>query len=312
MKQLFMAVSVFLVFLISISANGTAAGLDYYGIESEISDDMIISSKVTLTFDEPVAHLDYSFDFEIFDLQATSDFNWVNCDLSASDTKSDISCDFMGMNSQKKTLTLEFKTREGIKVIGDRYQYTSLYEISIPVERAFVSVKLPKNGILTEEVANESYFPSDGDIFTDGRHIIVYWERSNLNVRDVIDLSVLYNIPMIGGAFYNIIITVLTIVVIVVMIGIAYYIRKTPKAADAVKAVLNQDEKIIIDILNDYKGKIGQKVLVRESDFSKAKVSRLIKNLYNRGVVEIEPVSGRENRILLKLGLMREPTAPME
>ena len=40
---------------------------------------------------------------------------------------------------------------------------------------------------------------------------------------------------------------------------------------------------------------------MRETDFSKAKVSRLVKNLKERGVVDIEPVSGRENRIILKI-----------
>ena len=58
---------------------------------------------------------------------------------------------------------------------------------------------------------------------------------------------------------------------------------------------------MIIDILNKYSGKIGQKVIVRESDFSKAKVSRLVKSLKGRGVLDTEAISGRENRIMLKM-----------
>ena len=43
-----------------------------------------------------------------------------------------------------------------------------------------------------------------------------------------------------------------------------------------------------------------QKVLVRETDFSKAKVSRLVKSLSERGVLEVEPM-GRTNKIKLKI-----------
>lgn len=301
-KQLILTVSVFLVFLTFISGNGLAVGLEYYGIDSEINDDMMVSSKVTLKFDSAISHLDYKFDFEIYDLEAEADFNWVNCELDVREGMSDVSCDFMGMSSAKKTLILEFKSKTGIKMVNDRYQYSFEYDISLPVERLFVSIKLPRNGILAEEVANESYFPPDGEIFTDGRHIIVYWERQNLDEGDSAQFSILYTIPMVGGMFYNIIITVMTLVVIVVMVGLAFYIRRAPKTIDAIKAVLNRDEKIIVDILNNYKGKMGQKVIVRESDFSKAKVSRLIKSMKERGIIDIEPVSGRENRIMLKLG----------
>jgi len=302
MKQLFLTVSVLLAFLICISGNGLAIGLDYYGIDTEINNDMTVSNKVVLKFEEPVAHLDYGFDFEIYDLEASVDFNWVSCDIDTQEGRSDVSCDFMGMTSEKNTLTLEFKSKTGIKIVDDRYQYSSEYDVSLPVKRIFISVKLPRNGILAEEVANESYFPSDGDIYTDGRNIIVYWERYDLNPGDSIQFSVLYTITLVGGVFYNMIITVMTLIVIVVMIGLAFYIRRSPKTVEAVKAVLSRDEKMMVDILNKYKGKIGQKVIVRESDFSKAKVSRLVKNLQERGVIDIEPISGRENRIMLKLG----------
>jgi DNA-binding Lrp family transcriptional regulator len=77
-------------------------------------------------------------------------------------------------------------------------------------------------------------------------------------------------------------------------------------------SVLNKDEKRIVDILSRHGGKSGQKVLVRESDFSKAKVSRLVKNLKERGVVDIEPISGRENRIILKFDKKPDAEKPQE
>ena len=95
----------------------------------------------------------------------------------------------------------------------------------------------------------------------------------------------------------------LTAVVIVVMVGIAVYMRrpKDAKPADVIESVLNKDENAIVSILKRHDGKAGQKVIVRESDFSKAKVSRLVSNLKERGVVDTEPISGRENKVILKI-----------
>jgi uncharacterized membrane protein len=47
------------------------------------------------------------------------------------------------------------------------------------------------------------------------------------------------------------------------------------------------------------KGTVDQRQIVRETDFSKAKVSRIISNLVERGVLEKE-VKGRKNLIRLK------------
>jgi uncharacterized membrane protein len=89
------------------------------------------------------------------------------------------------------------------------------------------------------------------------------------------------------------------------MVGIAFYMkrgRKVAKREEVIESVLNKNERVVISVLNSHGGNAVQKALVKETDFSKAKVSRLVKNLKDRGIVEIEPVSGRENRVLLKTG----------
>ncbi len=65
--------------------------------------------------------------------------------------------------------------------------------------------------------------------------------------------------------------------------------------------LLNKDEKRVVDIIARNDGQVRQSVIVKESDYSKAKVSRLIKNLKERGVVDTDPISGRENKVILKI-----------
>lgn len=302
MKQSALTVSLVVFFLTLVSMHAQALEIGYYGIESQINDEGTVENTVTFQFSEPVANFDYAFSQDVYDLSAEADFNWVNCELYPLEGKNMVSCEFMGMTETKKTLTLHFKSRRMVKPIDDKYRYSSDYEIPVDLERFFVSVKLPQNGILSEEIPSESFFPSGGDIYTDGRNIIIYWEKYDLNRGDNIEFSILYTVPLAVGMFYNIVIAAMVVVVAAVIISIIFYTRKGSGAVDAVKAVLSRDEKVVVDILNRYKGRIGQKVIVRESDFSKAKVSRLVKSLAERGILETEPISGRENRVMLKLG----------
>ncbi|MFH1294583.1 MAG: hypothetical protein ABIH90_01410, partial [Candidatus Aenigmatarchaeota archaeon] len=160
-------------------------------------------------------------------------------------------------------------------------------------------IRLPEKNFLPGEVANMSFLPEDGKTITDGKHIMVYWETTNLTSGSNLQFSVLYSKPselsetlLLGiGMFF---IIILAIVVL--------YMKKPSGGSEMTAAsVLNKDENAIVGILNKNEGKALQKVLVRDTNFSKAKVSRLVKNLRERGVVDIEPVSGRENRVILKL-----------
>jgi hypothetical protein len=298
-------VSVVLMLSIMVmSSQASALGLKYYGIEDTINEDLTVSNMITLKFDSPITHLDYNLDFRIEDFEHEADFELADCVVIESASQSTISCDFIGMTEQRNTLVLKFNTRNVIRKIGDNLRFTVNYGISLPIERSFTIIKLPQNSILAGTVANESYSPSTGGILTDGKRIMVYWEEEGLTSGDSLQFSVLYSIPTLG-TLNNFVIAAVTFVVIIVMVGIAVYIRRGSESEeavqDAVKSVLNRDEKRLVDILQKHEGKAGQKVIVRESDFSKAKVSRVVKGLKSRGIVGTEPISGRENRVILRI-----------
>jgi uncharacterized membrane protein len=124
-----------------------------------------------------------------------------------------------------------------------------------------------------------------------------------------LQFSVSYRPPADIPSF---IIISLTVLVIIVMVGVVAYARKRHHPVEVIASVLNRDEKTIVDILKQKEGNALQKVLVRESGFSKAKVSRIVKDMRERGMVEIEPVSGRENRIVLSVGKEKKEEAEGE
>ena len=63
--------------------------------------------------------------------------------------------------------------------------------------------------------------------------------------------------------------------------------------------ILKNDERKVIDIIKERGGMCKQRVIVRETDFSKAKVSRLVKDLEERGLLRTEK-AGRSKKVYIK------------
>ncbi len=300
MKQFLSGACGIIITLLLLSMPAMAIGLEYYGIEDHIMNDMTVLNSITLKFDTPISQLEYQLDFRAYNLTVSSNFQ-SSCEIVDRNGKSSIVCDFVGMPSEN-ILKLDFLSKDGIKKSGNEYKFNVNYGISLPIERVFVFIALPEKAIFTREPVNTSYFPDDGEIMTDGKRIMVYWERENLTSGNDLKFSALYGMPVpfdLTGLF--VLVGPIGGGIVIVAIGIGYMIfKRMPKSRDILHSVLNSDEKRIVDVLHSRSGKCGQKILVRETDFSKAKVSRIVKNLRDRGVVNIEPISGRENRIVIK------------
>jgi uncharacterized membrane protein len=305
MKQLYFAylLAFFAAFIIMLES-GAAAELNYYGIETIVEENFLVHTTTTLIFDKPINHIDYNLDFNILNLSVKTMSGTSQCGFENVDGSSSIRCDFFEMSEKDTTIELSFSTRNAIRRLGDNYEFKATYPITMPTKRMFSIIKLPPKGMLAEEIVNESFFPPDGDILTDGKHIIISWEKKNLTVDDSLSFSVFFEVLGTGGVLWDMSVVALTSVVVIVMIIVAVYMRRgSAPAKPEVKVLplLNKDEKRIVDIVAKEGGEARQRVLVKESDFSKAKVSRLVKNLKERGVVNTEPISGRENKVILKI-----------
>ena len=179
MKQLIIVFALALC-LVMITQTAQAIGLDYYRMELEINEDMSVENIIAIKFDKPIAHLDYQFDFRIHDLNSSSNFDGVMCETFDRDRGSLVSCNFFGMTTEKNLFIMNFKTNHGVQRVDNKYQFNMNYPVSLPIDKAFVIIKLPENGVLAGENVNESYSPQGGTLLSDGKRILVYWEMDNL------------------------------------------------------------------------------------------------------------------------------------
>ncbi len=318
MKQL--AIGVFILFSVAMFMPLAAAlGLDYYGVEDVIEEDFSVYNTIVLKFDAPVNHLDYQLGYKIYNLTAAANFLSAECKPVETATGTTVSCDLIGMTTEKNQLTLSFVIRDGVKKLDSENRFTVNYGVNIPVKRMFVLIKLPQNNILSRE-GNLSFYPQDGKISTDGKRIQVFWEKEDLKSGDDMQYTIFYSTPWLRDFTSNVVIAAAAVVVVMIMVAMLILMKRKPakekgkvategkkpeeaqeKQPPAISvSALNKDEGTIVNIIKNGGGKAYQKVLVRNSGFSKAKISRIVKSLKERNVVEVEPVSGRENMIKIK------------
>jgi uncharacterized membrane protein len=290
--------SIILTFVLMSSVY--AIGIEYYGIESRLEKNLTVKNTVTLAFNHSISNFDYPFKNNIYNLEIESKYDFADC----TPVDNVISCKFVSKGEENRTqITFEFETRDNIKIVEGEYKFEVNYPIDNFVHRIFNMVYLPETATLSTSIPNESFSPRYGKTGSDGRHIVIYWEREDIKPGDDLYFSVSYKIPvseMPMGSIYGVAITVVIAVIIIVALGIFYMKSIRKESIEVVMPLLKRDEKKIIDILRERGRTTNQRVLVRETDFSKAKVSRLVASLKERGIIDVEHI-GRTNKVTLRL-----------
>ena len=183
------------------------------------------------------------------------------------------------------------------------------FSFDIPIlwdtDRIYVTVKLPDGMFLTDKVLLP-ISPSGAEKKIEGKNIITSWSFSNKNPGDVIPIRIYYESlfpqPLIERFDYR----WLIVSVFILIVGLVIIYKKMPKKTELVLSVLNEAERMIVDIIRkEGKERVDQRKIVSSSGFSKAKVSRIIQGLQARGVIDVER-TGRKNRVSLKKTMFKE------
>ncbi len=305
----FLLVQIIFLFIINTAQ---AVTIDFYGADIIIQD-AGTRTKLTVTFDSRIESFRLPFgreDSSLKIVKASANKGSVSCALSTDRLKTYVDCAVQNPPDGRNTAVIELESSNRPDISGGKNTMSTSFEFPFDTKSLSVSYKFPERASLSEDPPENSISPRNGDIKTDGKKMFIFWNRQNITEGDILTFSTSYTLP---GQRESPINTLLILPIIIVLSAFVWLVIKHKKATKAVGekaavSVLSGDEKILFDILKAHEGSVGQKVLVRESNFSKAKVSRLVKELKQRGVIEIEPLSGRENRILLRLGQQTKET----
>jgi len=153
-----------------------------------------------------------------------------------------------------------------------------LFDLKLP-EGTWVKLRLalPQGSWL------ERSFPEAG-ISTDGKRIYLSWER-RLG-RDSMTIFVIFGTQQSLS-------WLLLLLPIPILLFLWFYFRKPRE-----KLYLLPDEKLVFSLIKK-QGELRQRDILKQVDFSKAKVSRIIRRLQEMGLIEVVP-RGNTNLIRLK------------
>lgn len=283
------------LFICAILPVSVLAQVQYYGIDTTLSASGKSDVKITLTFANPISNFNFSVVGSIQNFNATSNSGPLNCQMTQGGITF-VNCQ-LSLTAGKRTIEINYETNDFVKNLNGRNYFDTDFSIGENITKLSVSLGLPEGTALSEaNVPNKLSFPDNATTVSDGRRIIVLWSMSNILSTQPLRFQVLYeNVsqsafvsawPYIVGG------------VIIIAIAIVFVLRFSRKPEKLALSVLDEYERKVVDIISAAGGEVNQRKIVQETNLSKAKVSRVVKSLVDRGVVEIERM-GRTNKVKL-------------
>ena len=285
---------VFLFFLLVPSI--CLAQINNYGIDISLDENGEAEVKLFLTFEsENQTYFNFTFPGKIEELKFFS-YGKINCNPISSEKLSKVNCEFE-LKPDQKSILLTFKTPSLVSQIENVSYFIADFSVFKNIKEVFAVVRLPEGFGVYEK---EDIIPKEETISSDGRRIIVIWRFRNVSSTTPLKFQFAYErifpkpetFPWLNLIVFSVLIIAILIVIIL------FLLRRAKRSEEAFLSVLDKFEKRTLEILKE-NPQIKQKRLVQLLNLSKAKVSRIVKSLEERGFIEVER-RGRTNLIKLK------------
>jgi len=271
-----------------------AGKLYQYGVKAEIHNNTVYY-ELNLIF---VNHPTQEFSISLGSPKDVKIDTTANCEIQENVLGTEVKCSME--ISERTVITINYNSDETLIKKGNYYLFSDSFKMFYDTEIVSVIVKLPEGTGLREPIEN-SYIPQDGLIGGDGRRTILSWQKNDLESEERFDVSIAFE--GFGGLIIPSSFTpeVFVAIIFVIIVGFIfiYKVFLSKRFVKLILPILKKDEKIIFDTLMKHGSGVNQKVIVRESGYSKAKVSKVLNSLKERGIVRLERI-GRSNKIYIE------------
>ncbi len=199
--------------------------------------------------------------------------------------------------SSVKKIKLDYITKEPLE--KDTFLISLIMPFSTQVLK--ITLTLPEGSVLEkplEDSISGSIYPKPDKATTDGKSLIFEWQRQNLKKGEEFAIFARYT----SESRLRLLLWSLFLIVIVLVAFI--FLKKTKttvivKKEEAIEKHLKEDEEQIVNILKKRSGQCEQGTLRVITGFSKATLSRLLKELEERKIIYKEK-RGKKNLVFLK------------
>lgn len=297
MKTKVFAAILALIFMVSAAAATTIS-------EEEVTIDLSSNTvEVKMEVEDLTTNsFNYQTKYPVSNLRGFFNGEEASCTVDNLPLGSNINCETdlkENFTARLEYSTQGLVTREGNNI--QRFNYNqSIYR---PVRNYTLRVLLPEGTGLADQSneTEQTVLPEGADIDNlNGRRFVVEW-NTNPELGEV-SFQILFEglesrnslnfLPIVLGG------------IILSLIAIGVYRRKNLVNASSIIEELENDQKMVVEMLRDNNGEMLQKDIVDESDYSKAKISGVVKELEDRNIISKEK-EGRSNKVVLKNKFMR-------
>ncbi|MBI2630463.1 hypothetical protein HYW76_05155 [Candidatus Pacearchaeota archaeon] len=185
-----------------------------------------------------------------------------------------------------KNIYLSYIDSELIEKSGNKYYFVSKNNIRYESDME-IALELDEGFVLERE----NIYPKNFKISSNGRNIVVKWKT---HIMDNEDFPIFAVIEKTGRRFTY---TYLVLGVVLVLLAVFMYFKYF-RSKDY-NYLIESEKKVIEEIKKAERKEMWQKQLQIKTGFSKAKLSRVIRNLEERGLTKKIPF-GNTNKIKLK------------
>lgn len=256
------------------------AKLDSLNIEVKIDTDRSTEWVTTFEYNETVDRSDFFVLAKITGIEVKADGDFIDCSATAKDIGTSIVC----QNIKARSITYRFRALGLISDLQGLGRFEYRFSVLQLVDNFIVTVKLPPGaGLVERERLEEAGFrpfePVWGKPNSDGRSIFIIWHQVAPLLGSGIDVKVIYE-SVFGNQLLPLgIIGIIT----AAFFSILVLMRRRP--LQDILPVLTHNERKVMEILLREKKPVNQRTIVKETDFSKPKVSRIISDLETRGLI---------------------------
>ncbi len=277
-----------------------------WDVDISLNDDKTSDWVVTYLHSDNVQQSDIFLLSGITSFNVTADDVPVSCTLSIN-LGSSIVCN----NFNAKKVVYHVHTIPITTSIKNLEKFSHRFTVTQTTGKVVVSIKLPYGAALVEQsklqgTGLNSFEPSSGKQGSDGRRIFVEWDLERPQLGETNDYSVVFE--YVKPVEYSVFIIILAGIIAAFLILLYFFLRKR-NVKDFLPVLTDQERKIMEIIIREKQ--VDQRVIVKETDFSKAKVSRILQDLEKRGLIDKKP-KGRTNIITLKKAIKWEKTREMQ
>ncbi|MBI2141913.1 hypothetical protein HYU15_00295 [Candidatus Woesearchaeota archaeon] len=260
-------------------------GIESVSVEFDIQPDYSVKQKTSYYFSSPVSGvLNYTLGEKVSGVKAWAGEQQLVHGIASSDGKYVL---HISVPEGTRNLTISYVSDRAVFQSGSVSHFFTELRFGSPVAQLDAKVKLPEGYAIYQD----SYRPYGAGISSDGRRIILGWELLDID-------QALFSVKYARGGVESWLWLFAAAVIAAVAAGIVFVMFASfrRKEKDAFLKGFREDEKRAVLFLQQRKVAF-QRDLQRELQFSRAKATRIVRTLEQKGLLKKEE-QGRTNRLL--------------